>query len=155
MKCKKIKWTVITVLFVLFMYSQSMLPATVSSGESTYALGVVGNFFSSIGLKFIALTEHIIRKSAHFIEYTIFGVLLINTIRIHGFIGLTKWLLVMVLGIAVPFIDETIQLFVPGRSGQITDVWLDMSGVLAGICIVTVFLMIRRRFTGRTVREEM
>ena len=68
MKCKKIKWTVVTVLLVLFMYSQSMLPATVSSGESTYALGVVGNFFSSIGLEFIALTEHIIRKSAHFIE---------------------------------------------------------------------------------------
>ena len=154
MKRKKIKWTVVTVLFVLFMYSQSMLPATVSSGESTYALGVVGNFFSSIGLKFIALTEHIIRKSAHFIEYTIYGVLLLNTISIHGFIGLNKWLLVILFGIAVPFIDETIQLFVPGRSGQITDVWLDMSGVLAGICMVIVFSVIRKHFAGKTVCDE-
>ena len=32
----------------------------------------------------------------------------------------------------VPFVDETIQLFVPGRSGQISDVWLDMAGGAAG-----------------------
>ena len=30
------------------------------------------------------------------------------------------------------FIDETIQLFVEGRSGQITDVWLDMAGIYMG-----------------------
>lgn len=29
--------------------------------------------------------------------------------------------------------DETIQLFSQGRSSQVTDVWLDSAGVLAGI----------------------
>ena len=40
----------------------------------------------------------------------------------------------------MPFIDETIQLFVEGRSGQISDVWLDMAGIFIGI-IVTVGFM--------------
>ena len=35
----------------------------------------------------------------------------------------------------LPFIDETIQLFVEGRSGQISDVWLDMAGIYMGIMI--------------------
>ena len=33
---------------------------------------------------------------------------------------------------AVPFVDETLQLFTEGRSGQISDVWLDMAGALTG-----------------------
>ena len=32
--------------------------------------------------------------------------------------------------------DETVQLFVPGRSGQVTDVLLDSAGALAGIIFV-------------------
>ena len=51
------------------------------------------------------------------------------------------------LGMAIPFTDETIQLFVEGRSGQIGDVWLDMSGVLAGFLIVKLISGLRG--TGR------
>ena len=30
-------------------------------------------------------------------------------------------------------VDETIQLYFPGRSGQITDLWVDLAGVALGI----------------------
>ena len=40
---------------------------------------------------------------------------------------------VLMMIFMVPFVDETIQLFVAGRSGQISDVWLDMSGAAAGM----------------------
>lgn len=43
------------------------------------------------------------------------------------------------LAMLIPFVDETIQLFTEGRSGQISDVWLDMSGVLFGTCLVDWF----------------
>ena len=33
----------------------------------------------------------------------------------------------------IPFVDETIQLFVEGRSGQVSDVWLDLAGALCGL----------------------
>lgn len=33
---------------------------------------------------------------------------------------------------AIPLADETFQLFTEGRSGQVGDVWLDISGLAAG-----------------------
>ena len=42
--------------------------------------------------------------------------------------------------------DETIQLFVPGRSGQITDVWLDTAGYLTGALLtLLLFFLCRKR----------
>ena len=42
--------------------------------------------------------------------------------------------------------DETIQLFVPGRSGQIADVWLDTAGYLTGALLtLLIFRLCRKR----------
>ena len=42
--------------------------------------------------------------------------------------------------------DETIQLFVPGRSGQIADVWLDTAGYLTGALLtLLIFSLCRKR----------
>ena len=55
----------------------------------------------------------------------------------------------------IPFVDETLQLFTEGRSGQISDVWLDMCGVAAGLCIswVTVQIGVRLHRAGRAKRS--
>lgn len=53
----------------------------------------------------------------------------------------------------VPFVDETIQLFVAGRSGQISDVWLDMSGAAAGMMITAGVLCCLRRKKKSQGRE--
>lgn len=53
--------------------------------------------------------------------------------------------------LAVPFADETIQLFVEGRSGQISDVWLDLAGALTGTMLyLTLRKLIVHVKTGRT-----
>ena len=37
--------------------------------------------------------------------------------------------------------NETgIQLFVPGRSGQVTDIWIDFSGVMTGLLVGLILL---------------
>ena len=42
--------------------------------------------------------------------------------------------------------DETILLFVPGRSGQIADVWLDTAGYLTGALLtLLIFRLCRKR----------
>ena len=38
-------------------------------------------------------------------------------------------------GLLTALTDETIQLFSPGRSSQVLDVWLDFMGVLAGLLV--------------------
>ena len=41
--------------------------------------------------------------------------------------------------------DETIQLFVPGRSGQIADVWLDTAGYLTGALLTLLIFRLCRK----------
>jgi VanZ family protein len=43
-------------------------------------------------------------------------------------------------GLFVCFIDETIQLFVEGRSGEIRDMWIDFAGVALGTLIVLAII---------------
>ncbi|MEG0566546.1 MAG: VanZ family protein, partial [Hungatella sp.] len=45
----------------------------------------------------------------------------------------------------VPFCDETIQLYVEGRSGQVSDVWLDVVGVVFGTIVVMGYRVYRCR----------
>ena len=43
-------------------------------------------------------------------------------------------------GLLTALTDETIQLFVPGRSSQVTDVWIDFSGVMTGLIVGLILL---------------
>ena len=46
----------------------------------------------------------------------------------------------MLGGLLTALTDETIQLFVPGRSGQVTDIWIDFSGVMTGLLVGRILL---------------
>ena len=98
------------------------------------------------------LTEHLVRKAAHFTEYAGLGFLLaMNTgAGIAPVFCLLKGNVTAVL--FMPFVDETIQLFVEGRSGQISDVWLDMAGALTGTLLYLaagqIYLRIKKNENG-------
>ena len=42
-------------------------------------------------------------------------------------------------------VDETIQIFVPGRGSQVTDVWIDFAGACLGVLVVYVLARCRAR----------
>lgn len=134
------KWlpAALTVLWVCFIWGNSLQPAEVSGAAS----GSVTTFFTQW---FPWLTDHIIRKTAHFTEYAVLGALL-STVLFSLPGGARRHVpLVLLLGLAVPLADETIQLFVPGRSGMLTDVLLDCSGVLFGLAACSLLLLLVRR----------
>lgn len=138
------KWlpTVFAILWVCFIWGNSLQPGVVSSAAS----GSVTTYFDRW---FPWLTEHIIRKAAHFTEYAILGALLSAvwfSLR-NGARGQLP--LMLLLGLAIPLADETIQLFVPGRSGIITDVLLDFSGVLFGLAACGIPLFLLRRSSAK------
>ncbi len=65
-------------LFVLFIFSNSMQNGTDSGNRS----GFVTEFFNRfLSLFHLEVTEHFIRKAAHFSEYFVLGVLLLLTLR--------------------------------------------------------------------------
>ena len=120
---------------IAFIFSNSMKIADVSSQASGRVLTLMQRLLRALGMPGAAshLTDHIVRKLAHFCEYALEGFLLMFCLRVYTrrFIRHLSW--PVLGGLLTALTDETIQLFSDGRSGQLTDVWLDFSGVLAGI----------------------
>lgn len=141
-------WTAILILYILFIFSNSLTPGDESSSQSGFVLELAKRCLAAVGLGNVGITEHFIRKLAHFSEYFILGALIVHVIRgfYDGAAGLS-WVPVWLLaGVLVPLCDETCQLFTDGRSGQISDVWLDISGMLSGSLF---FLLIIRQLGSR------
>lgn len=145
MKMKYI-WPAILVVYILFIFSNSMKPADISSMDSGKALELARHLLAAAGTEASWLTDHVIRKAAHFSEYALLGVILVCCVRSCEFTGERRLFLHLTAGYAVPFLDETIQLFVKGRSGQLPDVWLDCGGVVFG----ALFMALLGLRKGRT-----
>ena len=54
----------------------------------------------------------------------------------------TRSKILVIIGLLVALIDETIQLFPVCRSSSVKDVWLDFSGVIFGTIILLVLRQI-------------
>lgn len=136
MKKKKFKvWLILTIIWAVVVFGHSAMPAVVSEQESLGVLGFLQNIFPG-------LTNHILRKIGHFTEFAILGLLLTGTFWHHGKFKLYKPMLGAFLA---GFADETLQMFIPGRSGQITDVWLDFFGAVTGILLMWIIFCIRKK----------
>ena len=127
---------------IVFIFSNSLQIADVSEGASGRVLGILQGILRHLGLPGAAdrLTMHIVRKLAHFCEYLLEGFLLMLCLRVYTrhFFKHVSW--PMLGGLLTALTDETIQLFVPGRSGQVTDIWIDFSGVMTGLLAGLILL---------------
>ena len=139
----RVVFTVALIACIAFIFSNSMAVATVSSGASGRVLHLMQAVLRRLGHPALAerLTMHIVRKLAHFCEYALEGFLLMLCMRVYSRHPLRHITVPMLGGVLTALTDETIQLFSDGRSGQVTDVWLDSAGVLAGILVAIVLLL--------------
>ena len=134
-------------LTLLLIWGHSCMPADVSGEESGFAtqlLTPVLEIFVGSG----NVTEHLVRKLAHFSEYTVLG---IQLLALRSDVSPSGLLLPLGCGFAAAFLDETIQLFIDGRSGSVPDIWLDGSGVAFGILIG---LLCRVLWRGKRAGKE-
>lgn len=83
--------------------------------------------------------NHIVRKNAHFFAYLVLGILVLNAFRRNEIYGYKNVILAIIVCILYAASDETHQLFVPGRGGQVRDVIIDSTGAGVGIVINLVF----------------
>lgn len=93
----------------------------------------------------MAVIDHIVRKSAHFTEYALLGAAIAFHFAVwKKSISYTMWLPILLAGLYAAT-DEYHQTFVPGRSGQVSDVLLDTAGAVAGVMIFRIiYLLILR-----------
>ena len=131
---------------IAFIFSNSMKIASVSSTSSGRVLTLLQDILRRMGHPALArrLTDHIVRKMAHFCEYMLEGFLLMLCMRVYTRRYVRHLSVPLLGGVLTALTDETIQLFSPGRSSQVTDVWLDSAGVLVGILAALVFMALCR-----------
>ena len=141
----------VTLLICLlaFIWGNSLLPGDESGDLS----GFVGKILGTL-LPFLDLTtgigSFILRKFAHFSEFAALGLVLC------WFFGMTqrrKWLahlLPLGCGIIVAGIDETIQIFSPGRHASIVDVGIDSAGALTGIVFLLIITILCRNWNKKS-----
>ena len=136
MKCTPARLRLCTALLIavlVFIWGNSLLPASVSQQFSDF-VGHVLEELLPVGLEELpeGSESFLLRKLAHLTEFIALGALLAWNCAMRQ--KRTHWPLLW--GAAAACIDETIQVFVPGRGPGLRDVAIDSLGVLLGIVLL-------------------
>lgn len=140
---KKYLIRVLTLLWMIVIFSFSAKTADVSTQDSLWAGKKIGKLIITDFEKwtdeeqtvFAEKIEYPIRKGAHLTEYAILGILLLCSWDFSKHSLKNKLWCSWLLGTLYAASDEFHQLFVDGRSGQLTDVMIDSIGVMIGVLI--------------------
>ncbi len=137
--------TALTILLVIFIFSNSLASGSQSSGHSGRLTALLNTVLSSLGLP--GLTEHVVRKLAHFGEFALLGLSATWCLRTYTEKYLRHLSLPLLFGLLTAGIDETLQLFSSGRSSSVVDVWIDFGGVCAGMgfAVLLIWLCTRKK----------
>lgn len=148
---QKNTWSFLTIGVIGLIWHNSWLPAIDSKAESIRFAILVYRFLQKWGTQLaIGRVDHIVRKFAHAFEYMILGICLYVCLSIWQKQGKIRFIWLMGLGAMVAAIDETIQIFSPGRGPMWQDVMLDTFGVFMGFCVANLLRYIwqsRRKIT--------
>lgn len=120
------------VIIICFIFINSILSSDISTKISEVITLLLGGDLSAKSNDHFA-----VRKLAHFIEFCALGVvavLLLRNIPMRD--NLFGKIMLLLVGITIPLVDETIQIF-SNRGSSLKDVWIDMSGYLVG-CLLCV-----------------
>lgn len=95
--------------------------------------------------KYIDKLVFVVRKGAHFSIYLILGLLIMSYFKEIYLVSNKGLFIAILICFLYACSDEVHQLFVPGRSGEITDVLIDTTGGLVGSYLYYFIFTIRRR----------
>ncbi|WP_461816126.1 VanZ family protein [Faecalimonas sp.] len=152
---KRAIFTILVAFWMGLIFWFSAQPA-VESAKMSHSIGMaVGNVlvpdFGSLSKqeqeKIAEKIDYPIRKVAHATEYAVLGGLLVLMYGSYGIIGKKGMAYGILTGVAYAMTDEIHQLFVLGRSCQVTDVLIDSTGVIFGsiIGILIYICAVRQR----------
>ena len=146
----KLLISLLLIFQMFFIFTMSSFGSDSSNAQSSQIIQVLHQVFPNLssrtsGLDASVLT-FIVRKTAHFTEYAILGILFYFFYRqtLPQKNGLQLFVLAILSSFLYACTDEIHQLFVPGRSGQFTDVLVDTFGASFG-CLILVFSNYLRR----------
>lgn len=145
---------VLLALLLAFIWLHSMMSAEDSAEESQR----VGQFLTPFLELLVGegnVTDHLVRKLAHFCEYGALGILAGALLLVKKESGIFRWSYTLLCALAVAVVDESIQLLADGRGAQVQDVLLDTAGSLTGLLAVWLIAVLVRwlRHRDRTASQ--
>ncbi|MGN1322896.1 MAG: VanZ family protein [Bacilli bacterium] len=135
-----ISWMLL-VIWMIFIFIMSSFNGNISSNQSGSIADLIYNLFNISDTEKVSL---IVRKCAHVSEFFILGILVINLVSKYNVKHI--YLISFIICVLYASSDEFHQLFVSGRSGQVTDVLIDLIGVVLGLsiyCLIKYFKSLR------------
>lgn len=110
-------------------------------------------------IDFISSLQLLVRKAAHFIEFAALGFSVAGFVfTFDGKIVYKKSIIAFTCAFLYAVSDEVHQLFVPGRSCQISDMLLDAFGIICGILFLNlayvILLKLIKRAEDRRAKNE-
>lgn len=137
---KIISWLLVAVCMgvIFFLSSQTADESSLLSDEIKSLFGLKAGIF-------------LIRKCAHFLEFTGLSVLIFNAL--YRTCGRFKPIMTFLLTSAYAVSDEIHQIFVDGRACRAFDVLVDSLGAAAGIIVLYVLIEIYNRLKARRRKE--
>lgn len=161
MNKKAIVFFILIILWMGFIFYMSSVGASKSDSNSKGIVSYIITKYDQIinasnetrayhqSREFLNTVNHVFRKVCHFTEYFILGLLLINFFLALEYFTLLKCSILSLLIVLLYAIsDEFHQVFIDGRSGQISDVLLDTFGGTVSILIITYIIYLRKKVKG-------
>jgi len=131
---------ILLVAMLIFIFSNSLEPVAKSKAKS---MSVMEQIKPILEL-FIGegnITDHIVRKIAHFLEYTTLGIAVMLFAILRSRTNIQSVVNCLSFGLASAVTDESLQMLTD-RGPMVKDVLLDFSGVLIGVFFVFVINLI-------------
>lgn len=150
---RRIIFYILTILILLFIWSNSMDDPVTSYSKSDKVLKFVSKILTHVlgNNHYITLfyISHV-RKIAHFTEYMVLGSVMTTGMKIADKTKIQHFYNSLSFSVIAAVIDEYIQIY-SGRGSSIKDVIIDFSGYLTGtmltviiICIIIIVKMMKK-----------
>lgn len=128
---KRVFFIVAAIIATLFIFSNSVQEASISDQKSDFFVEFIADEIRNAGHSPRRLyITRAVRKTAHVLEFALQGLLITGCFSIPR---RRRIIYVLFLGFLTGCIDESIQLFTPGRSAMIQDVFVDLLGTVIGV----------------------
>ena len=132
---------ILVVIWIIIYYLSNQIAIDSTETSSRFILPLVKIFRPNLTgtalYQTVESLQFIVRKLAHFVLYTIGGILLYNMYNSFGIKEKRYNLsLPFLTGVFFAMTDEIHQFFVEGRSSELRDVLIDSLGITLGICII-------------------
>ena len=151
----KLLISLLLIFQMLFIFAMSSFGSDSSNSQSSQIIQVLHQVFPNLLSRTSELDAStltfIVRKTTHFTEYAILGILFYLLYRqtLPQKNGLQLFVLAILSSFLYACTDEIHQLFVPGRSGQFTDVLVDTLGASFGCKFLAFSNYLRRVLQAR------